>query len=74
MIPRTPAGRWIVERTRWDNGMRGFFVRINNTAGPEDMLNHVLAIEDEAFEMGRATTAHEKEKEIETLAKEADRG
>jgi hypothetical protein len=28
--------------------MRGFFVRINQTGGPEDMLIHVLAIEREA--------------------------
>jgi hypothetical protein len=46
--PITKAGKWLVDRSRWDDGMRGFFVRINATAGPEDMLVHVLAIEEEA--------------------------
>jgi hypothetical protein len=46
--PATKAGKWLVERTRWDAGMRGFFVRINQTGGPEDMRVHVLAIEREA--------------------------
>jgi len=46
--PATAAGRWLVDRSRWDSGMRGFFVRINQTGGPEDMLIHVLAIEREA--------------------------
>jgi hypothetical protein len=46
--PETKAGRWLVAKSNWDAGMRGFFVRINLTAGPEDMLVHVLAIEAEA--------------------------
>lgn len=46
--PATKAGRWLLSNTRWDDGMRGFFVRINATAGPEDMRVHVLAIEAEA--------------------------
>ena len=46
--PLTKAGRWLVDRSQWNDGMRGFFVRINATAGPEDMLIHVLAIEREA--------------------------
>lgn len=46
--PATRAGRWLLDRTRWDDGMRGFFVRINATAGPDDMHRHILAIESEA--------------------------
>lgn len=52
--PTTKAGTWLVERSRWDVGMRGFFVRINATAGPEDMHRHVLAIEAEAVAAERA--------------------
>jgi len=46
--PLTKAGQWLLDRSRWDDGMRGFFVRINATAGPDDMHRHVLAIENEA--------------------------
>ena len=46
--PATRAGKWLVDRSLWDEGMRGFFVRINATAGPDDMHRHVLAIESEA--------------------------
>jgi hypothetical protein len=55
--PLTAAGRWLVERSNWNDGMRGFFVRINSTAGPEDMLVHVLAIEQEAVLAERARHA-----------------
>lgn len=47
-MPSTRAGQWLLDRSRWDDGMRGFFVRINATAGPEDMLRHIDAIEAEA--------------------------
>jgi hypothetical protein len=46
--PTTPAGRWLVDRSQWDDGQRAFRVRINATAGPDDMHRHVLAIEKEA--------------------------
>ena len=46
--PTTKAGRWLVDRSDWIDGDRAFRVRINATAGPEDMLIHVLAIEREA--------------------------
>ena len=65
--PMTKAGRWLLDRTRWDDGMRGFFVRINATAGPDDMHRHVLAIEAEATAAERARIAAA----IETL-EEAD--
>ena len=48
--PTTPAGRWLVDHSQWDDGLRAFRVRINVTAGPEDMLIHVLAIEREERE------------------------
>lgn len=46
--PRTKAGQWLLDRARWDEGMRGFFVRINATGAPDDMHRHILAIEAEA--------------------------
>jgi len=52
--PTTPAGRWLVDRSDWIDGDRAFRVRINATAGPEDMLIHVLAIEREAAAAERA--------------------
>ena len=56
--PMTKAGGWLLDRTRWDDGMRGFFVRINATAGPDDMHRHVLAIEAEAAEMEHTRLSH----------------
>ena len=46
--PTTRAGQWLLDRAHWDDGMRGFFVRINATGSPQDMHRHVLAIESEA--------------------------
>jgi hypothetical protein len=48
--PITRAGRWLLDRSRWDDGMRGFFVRINATGSPDDMHRHILAIEREAYD------------------------
>jgi len=48
MTPTTKAGRWLLDRTNWNDGMRGFFVRINATAGADDMFRHIIAIENEA--------------------------
>jgi hypothetical protein len=52
--PTTKAGRWLVDRSDWIDGLRAFRVRINNTAGPDDMRIHVLAIEREAADAERA--------------------
>jgi hypothetical protein len=52
--PTTKAGCWLLDRANWNDGMRGFFVRINATAGPEDMLRHIIAIEQEARAAGLA--------------------
>jgi hypothetical protein len=46
--PRTPAGRWLLDHSQWEEGLRAFRVRINATGGPDDMHRHVLAIEQEA--------------------------
>jgi hypothetical protein len=51
--PTTPAGRWLVDRSDWIDGLRAFRVRINNTAGPEDMRIHVEAIERESADAER---------------------
>lgn len=48
--PLTKAGKWLVDRSDWDSGLRAFRVRINATASPQDMHRHVLAIESEARE------------------------
>jgi hypothetical protein len=46
--PRTRAGQWLLDRSQWEEGLRAFRVRINATAGPDDMHRHILAIEQEA--------------------------
>jgi len=61
--PTTKAGTWLIVNSRWDDGMRGFFVRINNTGGPDDMHRHVLAIENEAH----AATLRELREEVEGI-------
>jgi len=59
--PATRAGRWLIDRSDWDSGLRAFRVRINATAGPDDMHRHVLAIEAEAaaLDIKRLKTAIE---------------
>ena len=66
--PTTKAGKWLVDRSNWDGGMRGFFIRINATGGPEDMRNHVLAIEAEA----RADALREAAERVRVLRDDTD--
>lgn len=37
----------MLDRSQWIDGDRAFRVRINATAGPDDMHRHILAIERE---------------------------
>lgn len=46
----TEAGQWLIDRARWDSGMRGFFIRVWNTGSPQDIATIVRMIEEQARE------------------------
>ncbi len=46
--PTTENGRRLLDRSAWDEGLRCHRVRVLNPAGPEDLRNALLAIEQEA--------------------------
>jgi len=68
--PTTKAGQWLVDRTNWNDGMRGFFVRINATGSPQDMVIHVATIEREA----RAAVLRELRVEVEVALEDPRHG
>jgi hypothetical protein len=44
----TEAGKWLLDKTRWDEGMRGFFTRVFQLGSPQDMATIVGMIEKQA--------------------------
>ena len=57
----TEAGKYVVGKARWDEGMRGHFIRMFSLTGPQDVEIMVRKIEEEAIAAERTRITQEVE-------------
>jgi hypothetical protein len=69
----TEAGKYVIAKARWDEGMRGHFIRMFSITGPQDVEIMVGKIEEEAVANHQASMPYPEDDVREAVAAERAR-